>query len=115
MLTVGSPWVGDIGQDDCHALASDGTYIYVAIYNDPGQVVKIYPATMTTVKTWTGDQNYCDALAYNSNYLYAGFQNWPAHIVKIKVTIMKSNGVLPPPSAPSCGNILPKATVARLL
>jgi hypothetical protein len=81
-------------QQYLHALTWDGAYVYIGLYHwipQPGQVVKIDPATMTTILTWTGTykQNSYQTLALDCSYLYCGLYNpTPTKIVKVDPATM---------------------------
>ena len=78
------------GQDQVRALAYDGTYIYAGLNVTPGMVMKIDPATMTSVSIWKGasGENLVTRLVYDGTYLYASLLSSPAKVVKIDPVTM---------------------------
>ena len=83
-------WIATEGQQTSDALVGDGTYLYFASSNSPGQVTKIDPSTMTTVSIWNGNatQGSIYTLAWDGTYLYAGTGDSPAQVIKINPSTM---------------------------
>lgn len=67
-------WLGAAGEDKAFALAEDGNFVYLALWTDPAQLIKISKDTMATVAKWTGNagEGYCHALIIVDGFAYVG-------------------------------------------
>jgi len=88
-------WTGAVGEHSTWGQCYLDGYLYVALWIDPGKVIKIDPSTMTTVDSWTGAANQVGArpLETDGTYLYVGVASgpmWdaPSRIVKINPATM---------------------------
>lgn len=93
MLITKGVWTGAAGQERCFALASDDTFIYAGLWITPAKVIKIDPATMTTVGVWTGavGENKCSVVACQGGFVYASVAQvfpQPDKIIKINPATM---------------------------
>ena len=88
------PMSNAVGTTNVYALASDGTYIYAALYASPNQVVKINAATMTEVARWVPAPAdlpfYITCLTCAGGYIYAGLNTSSSQdrVVKIDAATM---------------------------
>jgi hypothetical protein len=100
METVGSPWIGGVGETKGWALANDGVNIYAASWvgSGGGQVSKISKidiSDMTTISTWTGSAGETSIwrMHYQAGYLYAACETVPGTVLKIDVSTMTTSDV----------------------
>lgn len=99
--TLEATWTGAVGESSPWGQCYLDGYLYVALWwPDPGKVIKIDPATMTTVDSWTGTANQRAArpLETDGTYIYVGVSSaggrWvpPSRVVKIDPATMATAG-----------------------
>jgi hypothetical protein len=96
-------WIGEVGQTYCYAVAYDGVYIYAGLYTSPAKVIKIDPATMTTVDSWSDGSTVLD-LHVGGDYFYAGLNISPARVYQF--------GTEAPAASPKAVGSIPHRLVA---
>lgn len=96
-LNYWDDWEGvDLPGGYAHSLATDGTYLYVGAYTQPGTITKIHIANRTTHGTYTGQvgEGYCYSLTHDGSFLYSTLAGIPpAKVVKINTTTMTEVGM----------------------
>jgi hypothetical protein len=87
MATVGSPWVGDAGENSARApvIPYSGGYLYAGLNTSPGQVIKVRVSDMQKVAKWTGGtgDNSVMGMAFLSPFVYAGLYIATEEVIKI--------------------------------
>jgi hypothetical protein len=83
MKSLGA-WVGASGQNSAKGIAYSGGYLFTGLYVTPARAVKIDPATMTTLLTWTpSGHSFCFGMVYGGSYLFISESRAPAQVAKI--------------------------------
>lgn len=65
-----------------HALFSDGTYLYVAVYSSPAHIVVIDLATFTRISSISLTTDYVGSLSVDGSFLYAGSETDPGVVTR---------------------------------
>jgi hypothetical protein len=71
-------------------ITNDGTYLYLGLDMSTATVLKIDPATLTTVATWTGatGENFAMGMEWDGANIYVGTETAPAKLIKIDPATM---------------------------
>lgn len=93
--TVDATWTGAGGENYLYGACYLNGYLYVSLWLTPAKVIKIDPATMATVDSWTGaaDEKGCRKITHDGTYLYVGTCNTgyavpPCRVIKIDPSTM---------------------------
>lgn len=98
--TLEATWTGAVGENASYGQCYLDGYLYVVVWATPGKVIKIDPAIMTTVDSWTGTANQVSSryVETDGTYIYVGCSSaggmWvpPSRVVKIDPTTMTTVG-----------------------
>jgi hypothetical protein len=85
-MTSAGVWVGSSSERLARSLATDGTYIYVLMWDSSTgtqKIARINPATMTETSYYNRSGSECMGIVYVGGYLYYTQYSSPGLIVKV--------------------------------